>query len=117
MIGIEGEDIVEDADLHVGELHGQRGTVGNGLHLTEHIVVAIDGHLDFLGGSWILGLGEGDDIGAEARLHRGLAVFKVDMKVEVVVGFRFLVALSDIDGVALDALDVFPLVDAIEAAR
>ena len=116
-MGVEGEDVVGDTDTEVGEPHGHDGALVAGLHLTEEIVLATDGHRDLLGGAGRLGLGEGDDIVAEAFGERGLAVFEVDMEVEVVVALRLFIGLLDEDGVALSALQVFPLVDPVEAAR
>ena len=117
MVGIEGEDVVGDTDSEVSESHRHRGALVAGLHLTEEVVLATDGHRDLLGRACRLGLGEGDDIVAETFGERGLAVFEVDVEVEVVVALRLFICLPDVDGVALHALLVFPLADTIEAAR
>ena len=117
MTGIEGEDVVGDTDTEVSEPHGHDGALVAGLHLTEEIVLAADGHRDLLGGAGRLGLGEGDDIVTETLGERGLAVFEVDVEVEVVIVLRLLIGLSDEDGVALSALEVFPLVDTVETSR
>ena len=65
LVGIEGEDVVGDTDTEVSESHRHRGALVAGLHLTEEVVLATDGHRDLLGGAGRLGLGEGDDIVAE----------------------------------------------------
>ena len=116
LVGIEGEDVVGDADSEVSHPHGHRSALVAGLHLTEEVVLAADGHRDLLGRASRLGLSEGDDIVAETFGQRGLTVFEVDMEVEVVVALRLLIGLPDIDGVAPYALLVFPLTDPVEAS-
>ena len=116
LVGIEGEDVVGDTYSEVGHPHGHRGALVACLHLTEEVILAADGHRDLLRRASRLGLGEGDDIVAETFGERGLAVFEVDVEVEVVIALRLLIGLPDVDSVAPYTLLVFPLMDPVEAS-